>query len=34
MAGYRAAAGFAIETLNMAPPTLLPGARVRAAATV
>jgi 2-polyprenyl-6-methoxyphenol hydroxylase-like FAD-dependent oxidoreductase len=34
MAGYKAAAGFAIETLNMAPPTLLPGARVRAAATV
>jgi len=34
MAGYKAAAGFAIETLNKAPPTLLPGARVRAAATV
>ena len=29
MAGYKAAAGFAIETLNAAPPTLSPGARVR-----
>jgi hypothetical protein len=28
MAGYKAAAGFAIESLNAAPPTLLPGARV------
>jgi 2-polyprenyl-6-methoxyphenol hydroxylase-like FAD-dependent oxidoreductase len=34
MAGYKAAAGFAVETLNKAPPTLSPGARVRAAATV
>jgi hypothetical protein len=34
MAGYRAAAGFAIETLNKAPPTIAPGARVRAAAAV
>jgi 2-polyprenyl-6-methoxyphenol hydroxylase-like FAD-dependent oxidoreductase len=30
MAGYRAAAGFAIETLNAAPPTIPQGARVRA----
>jgi 5-methylphenazine-1-carboxylate 1-monooxygenase len=29
MAGYRAAAGFAIETLNKAPPTIPQGARVR-----
>ena len=29
MAGYKAAAGFAIETLNAAPPTIAPGARVR-----
>lgn len=28
MAGYKAAAGFAIETLNAAPPTIPPGARV------
>ncbi|MBL8361243.1 MAG: flavin-dependent oxidoreductase [Rubrivivax sp.] len=28
MAGYKQAAGFAIETLNAAPPTLAPGARV------
>ena len=28
MAGYRAAAGFAIETLNAAPPTIPPGARI------
>ena len=34
MAGYKAAAGFAIETLNKAPPTLAPGARVRTPATV
>ena len=34
MAGYKAAAGFAIETLNKAPPTLAPGARARTAATV
>jgi 5-methylphenazine-1-carboxylate 1-monooxygenase len=34
MAGYKAAAGFAVETLNKAPPTLAAGARVRAAATV
>ena len=33
MAGYKAAAGFAIETLNKAPPTLPPGARVRTAVT-
>jgi 2-polyprenyl-6-methoxyphenol hydroxylase-like FAD-dependent oxidoreductase len=31
MAGYRAAAGFAIETLNAAPRTIAEGARVRAA---
>lgn len=30
MAGYRAVAGFAIEQLNKAPPTLAPDARVRA----
>ena len=34
MAGYKTAAGFAIETLNKAPPTLAAGARVRTAATV
>lgn len=28
MAGYKAAAGFAMETLNAAPPTIPPGARV------
>jgi len=28
MANYKAAAGFAIETLNAAPPTIPPGARV------
>ena len=27
-AGYKAAAGFAIETLNAAPPTIAPGATV------
>jgi len=32
MAAYKAAAGFAIETLNRAPPTIVPGARVAAAA--
>ena len=31
MARYKAAAGFAIETLNAAPPTLAPGARVASA---
>jgi 2-polyprenyl-6-methoxyphenol hydroxylase-like FAD-dependent oxidoreductase len=31
MAAYKAAAGFAMETLNRAPPTLAPGARVAAA---
>ncbi len=31
MAGYRAAAGFAVEQLNNAPPTILKGARVRMA---
>ncbi|MDM0077871.1 flavin-dependent oxidoreductase [Variovorax sp. J2P1-59] len=31
MARYKAAAGFAIETLNAAPPTIAPGARVRSA---
>lgn len=31
MAGYKKAAGFAIETLNAAPPTIAPGARVGAA---
>ena len=30
MARYKAAAGFAIETLNAAPPTIPPGAKVRA----
>ena len=30
MAGYKAAAGFAIEKLNTAPPTIAPGARVAA----
>jgi 2-polyprenyl-6-methoxyphenol hydroxylase-like FAD-dependent oxidoreductase len=34
MAGYKAAAGFAIETLNKAPPTIAPGARVRSRAAV
>jgi hypothetical protein len=34
MAGYRAAAGFAIETLNKAPPTIAAGGRVRSAASV
>jgi len=29
MARYKAAAGFAIETLNAAPPTIAPGARVQ-----
>ena len=29
MAGYKAAAGFAIEKLNTAPPTIESGARVR-----
>lgn len=29
MAGYKKAAGFAIESLNAAPPTIAPGARVR-----
>ena len=28
IAGYKAAAGFAMETLNAAPPTIAPGARV------
>lgn len=32
MARYKAAAGFAIETLNVAPPTIAPGARVLPAA--
>jgi 5-methylphenazine-1-carboxylate 1-monooxygenase len=32
MAGYRAAAGFAIEELNKAPPTIAQGARVKAPA--
>ncbi len=32
MAGYKAAAGFAIEALNKAPPTIPPGARVRSPA--
>lgn len=31
MARYKAAAGFAIETLNAAPPTIAPGARVHVA---
>lgn len=30
MAKYKAAAGFAIETLNAAPPTIAPGARIAA----
>lgn len=30
MAGYKAAAGFAVESLNAAPPTIAPGQRVRA----
>jgi hypothetical protein len=30
MAGYKQAAGFAIETLNKAPQTIASGARVRA----
>ena len=30
MAGYKAAAGFANDQLNKAPPTIAPGARVRA----
>ena len=30
--GYKAAAGFAIESLNKAPPTIRQGARVREAA--
>jgi hypothetical protein len=29
MARYKATAGLAIETLNAAPPTIAPGARVR-----
>ena len=29
MAGYKAAAGFAMETLNRAPPTIAPGAKAR-----
>jgi 2-polyprenyl-6-methoxyphenol hydroxylase-like FAD-dependent oxidoreductase len=32
MAGYKAAAGFAVEKLNTAPPTIAPGAKVRSAA--
>jgi 2-polyprenyl-6-methoxyphenol hydroxylase-like FAD-dependent oxidoreductase len=32
IAGYKAAAGFAIESLNKAPPMISPGARVRAPA--
>ena len=32
MAGYKAAAGFAIEKLNAAPPTIAPGAQVRSTA--
>jgi 2-polyprenyl-6-methoxyphenol hydroxylase-like FAD-dependent oxidoreductase len=32
MAGYKQAAGFAVEKLNAAPPTIAPGARVTAAA--
>ena len=32
MAGYKAAAGFAIEKLNTAPPTIAQGARVRSVA--
>ena len=34
MAGYKAAAGFAIEKLNAAPPTIAPGAKVRVRAEV
>ena len=34
MAGYKSAAGFAIETLNAAGPTIAPGARVREAVEV
>jgi hypothetical protein len=34
MAGYKAAAGFAIETLNAAAPTVVQGARVREAVKV
>jgi hypothetical protein len=34
MAGYKAAAGFAIENLNKAPRTIPEGARVRIAQTV
>ncbi|KQY99821.1 hypothetical protein ASD45_02665 [Pseudolabrys sp. Root1462] len=34
MAGYKAAAGFAIEKLNAAPPTIAPGAKVRSTAEV
>jgi hypothetical protein len=30
MAGYKAAAGFAIDQLNKSRPTIAPGARVRA----
>jgi len=33
MADYKAAAGFAMETLNRAPATIAPGARVAAVAT-
>jgi hypothetical protein len=33
MAGYKAAAGFAVEKLNNAPPTITPGARVAEART-
>jgi hypothetical protein len=29
MSRYKAAAGFAMETLNRAPPIIAPGARVR-----
>jgi hypothetical protein len=34
MAGYKAAAGFAIEQLNKAPPTIPPGAHARVTAPV
>ena len=34
MAGYKAAAGFAIEKLNTAPPTIPPGTKARSAALV
>ncbi len=34
MAGYKAAAGFAVEKLNAAPPTIASGARVRSTAEV